>query len=267
MSSRQKLIFALCVVLQVMVIVIMVTRKQAVIAFGKQIVLKTNPVDPHSLFRGDYARIRTAIHTPEISNWRPWPPKRGATVFTELTPSGTSWNLVTVHQAMPDHLPATNVVLRGKVRSHTQWSGQPIFNLVDVSSPGWLNTQPDDPDWQRSWGASGQLNHLYHRGNRLPEGATVYVSLFSSDGRHWNLQGTDADSTRLAKRHYQWGGFITLKGRAGPYEEKKMLNVEYGIESYFVPEGKGRHYERSGLNVEVAVSRSGHAVVKKVILP
>jgi uncharacterized membrane-anchored protein len=38
--------------------------------------------------------------------------------------------------------------------------------------------------------------------------------------------------------------------------------MEYGIESFYIPEGKGRDYERGQLDVEVAVDRAGHGVIR-----
>ena len=42
--------------------------------------------------------------------------------------------------------------------------------------------------------------------------------------------------------------------------------VEYGIESYFVPEGKGKDIEtrREGLSVKAAIDRSGNAIIKSL---
>ncbi|MBS3098392.1 GDYXXLXY domain-containing protein [Candidatus Woesearchaeota archaeon] len=47
------------------------------------------------------------------------------------------------------------------------------------------------------------------------------------------------------------------------------LSMEYGIESYFVPEGRGREIERySGrnLDVKVAIDKLGNAVIKGVLI-
>lgn len=50
---------------------------------------------------------------------------------------------------------------------------------------------------------------------------------------------------------------------------KKVLNTTYGIESYFVPEGKGKSIERSistkQLAVLVSVDKYGNSVIKKLI--
>ena len=47
------------------------------------------------------------------------------------------------------------------------------------------------------------------------------------------------------------------------------LNIEYGIESYFVPEGKGREIERQigrNLDVKVAIDKFGNAVIKSLLI-
>ena len=47
------------------------------------------------------------------------------------------------------------------------------------------------------------------------------------------------------------------------------VNIKYGIESYFVPEGKGRIIERArgkNLLVKAAVDKKGNAVIKELLL-
>lgn len=50
------------------------------------------------------------------------------------------------------------------------------------------------------------------------------------------------------------------------------LTVDYGIESYFVPEGKGAEIEREqrigekGIDVKVAVDKYGNAVIKNLLI-
>ncbi|WP_410510074.1 GDYXXLXY domain-containing protein [Methanosarcina hadiensis] len=52
----------------------------------------------------------------------------------------------------------------------------------------------------------------------------------------------------------------------------KELRVEYGIESYFVPEGRGREIEnqqwtgREGVDVKVVVDKYGNAVIKSLLI-
>lgn len=49
----------------------------------------------------------------------------------------------------------------------------------------------------------------------------------------------------------------------------RILNVEYGIESYFIPEGKGRRIERArgkNLGVKASVDKFGNAAIKMLLL-
>lgn len=52
----------------------------------------------------------------------------------------------------------------------------------------------------------------------------------------------------------------------------KELRVEYGIESYFVPEGRGREIEsqqwtgREGVDVKVVVDKYGNAVIESLLI-
>jgi uncharacterized membrane-anchored protein len=55
-------------------------------------------------------------------------------------------------------------------------------------------------------------------------------------------------------------GRVTRAWRTG-------LDIEYGIESYFVPEGSGHIIERAGdVKVRVAVDSSGNAVIKGLLV-
>lgn len=61
---------------------------------------------------------------------------------------------------------------------------------------------------------------------------------------------------------------LFLKGTI-KFVSEKTINVEYGIESYFVPEGKGYEIERrrgSNLDVKVSVDRFGNAVIKSLLI-
>jgi len=55
------------------------------------------------------------------------------------------------------------------------------------------------------------------------------------------------------------------------YNYNKKLELSYGIESYFVPEGEGKKIEvnmrgnKSSVEVEILVDRSGNAIIKKLI--
>jgi len=88
------------------------------------------------------------------------------------------------------------------------------------------------------------------------EGQTVYVPLARDpDGRHWHATGCTA--VRPAG-----GTFLRGRVRGG--------QIEFGIESFFVQEGKGKSYEsavRVGrLWAEVAVTPQGDASLRGLVV-
>jgi uncharacterized membrane-anchored protein len=101
----------------------------------------------------------------------------------------------------------------------------PPAGIDGLPGPGWQN--------KREW-----------------QGRTVYVTLVPEpDGKHWRAEQYSI---------HQPAGGTYLRGRiAGPGR------IEYGIESYYVQEGKGRKYEQAirgrQLSAEIAVTADGQA--------
>lgn len=112
----------------------------------------------------------------------------------------------------------------------------------------------------------GQLEfgNLNSEKKNYNHGEIVYVGLVPK-GKYWEAvsvsskRPTESSTVFIKGRITQgWGG---------------RIGVNYGIESYFVPEGKGREFEQ-GLRrgsqvkvvVEAAVNADGNALIKKVYL-
>ncbi|MFA6092741.1 MAG: GDYXXLXY domain-containing protein [Elusimicrobiota bacterium] len=264
--SRSKW-FWLIAGLQVAAVAGMVARKQAVILTGRTITLRTNPVDPHSLFRGDYARLSLAVHRLKADGWTPWPPRVGETVYAELRQDATSWLVVGPYRDFPAGLSADHAALKGKITGHYEINGYKVQDLQDVSSPGWLQTQPSTAPWNMSWTGQGRTPGLWHSRPQGKEGQAVYVFLESYDGKHWNNAEVSESSASHRGSYIRPENQRVLSGRLGAYQSERGLNVEYGIESYFIPEGKGRDYERSGLEAQISVDRSGNSVLRRVSPP
>ncbi|MFH0917767.1 MAG: GDYXXLXY domain-containing protein [Candidatus Omnitrophota bacterium] len=95
----------------------------------------------------------------------------------------------------------------------------------------------------------------YQRGTR------VYVKLAPRE-KFW-----EATAVKI-KRPVSDNG-LYLKARV-KYCYSKKLELDYGIESYFVPEGQGKDIEKnmrqdkSSVEVEALVDKSGNAIIKKV---
>lgn len=89
------------------------------------------------------------------------------------------------------------------------------------------------------------------------KGRPVYVALEpEGDGAHWRMTGMSV--TRPTTGTY-------IQGKIGEYG-----NVECGIESFFVQEGKGKAYEdavrQRRLAAEIAVKPDGQAALKRLVI-
>ena len=90
------------------------------------------------------------------------------------------------------------------------------------------------------------------------KGDKIYVSLNVDD----NKIGLLSD---INKNKPDEGIFI--EGRVKSVNDNR-LTVGYGIESYFVPEGKGKEIERNldKIYTRVAIDNFGNAVIKSLVL-
>ena len=93
----------------------------------------------------------------------------------------------------------------------------------------------------------------------INKGDTVYVG----------LPGDDDDGIKML--FVQTGGpspetDLFIKGRV-TQKRGNTITVEYGIEQYFVPEGRGLEIERADkVEVRVSINRSGTAAIKELIV-
>tara|TARA_Y100000310_G_C20645282_1_gene796211 strand:+ start:1374 stop:1895 length:522 start_codon:yes stop_codon:yes gene_type:complete len=129
-----------------------------------------------------------------------------------------------------------------------------------------LKTQPVDPrdlfrgDYVilRYDISTVNTDSLSYQGSDFTEDDKVYVLLKIDDQKIGSLANID-------KIKPSEGVFIegTVKS---VYNNR--LNIEYGIESYFVPEGKGKEIERNlgKIYTKVAVDDFGNAVIKSLVL-
>jgi uncharacterized membrane-anchored protein len=101
--------------------------------------------------------------------------------------------------------------------------------------------------------------YRYHPGER------IYVKL-EPKGKFWQAVAI------YEKKDGTINGLF-IKGKVMKcYYATKLLEVNYGIESYFVPEGEGRDIEKKmrgnkgSVSVEVVVDSSGNALIKRVYI-
>lgn len=164
---NKKKIFIIIGIFWIVVIGGFIAFKEFTLQTGDEILLKTRPVDPRDLFRGDYVILRYDINT--------------------------------------------------------------------------INT-----------------DNLSYQASDFTEDGKIYVLLNVDDNKIGSLSDIDKNKPNEG---------IFIKGTVKNVRDKR-LSVEYGIESYFVPEGEGKEIERnlSKMYTKVAVDNFGNAVIKSLVL-
>lgn len=124
MTLSKKALLGLATVagLQTAAIGWMVTDRITLLKTGKEIVLPIVPVDPRSLFRGDYVRIDFPV-TMVSSDLFPKDakPRKAGPVFVTVQRDGESWKPVAVSETRPTVKP-DQMVMQGRL-AHNWWPG------------------------------------------------------------------------------------------------------------------------------------------------
>lgn len=107
----------LAVLIQTAVLIAMIGVRQWTLATGTPVVLQTAPVDPRSLFRGDYVRFNYAISTLDLDELAGDDEfSRHDTVFVVLSsPNQRFWTPVSIHHERPNPTEGT-AIIKGEVR-------------------------------------------------------------------------------------------------------------------------------------------------------
>lgn len=197
-------IFFLLVLFQIIILTFMVLNSYTIILWGEKINLKIQPVDPHSLFQGDYVRLNYPFNT------------------IDLNITDHDLNLDEARNQEPVYL-----VLE-KEKNDSYWS------LAFVTQ--------NKASLQDKIYLKGKIEYIsiYPMPTRKPEPAE-------------NTETIDAKPIE------------TKPIAAEPFETKRMLHVSLGIETFFVPEGKGLDIEnkiREGvMYAQVAVYKGQARVI------
>ena len=104
--------------------------------------------------------------------------------------------------------------------------------------------------------------HPIALGGPFRAGDTIYVALTPTPMAGW--PSPLALPTSLSTTH---PGSLAIRGKV-VRARSGGLEAEYGIESFFVPQGRGREIERAvtRLSAEVAVDRQGRAVIRRLFI-
>ena len=101
------MLYAALVAFQAVVLVGTAVAEDTRLRSGDEVVLKTVPIDPRDLLRGDYVALAYEISTPNAAGF-----EVGETVFVRLEEHGGVWDAATVGGRYP---PDWDTVIRGEV--------------------------------------------------------------------------------------------------------------------------------------------------------
>lgn len=103
------------VVIQTLLLAGMIAKRQWTLNTGTPVVLETRPVDPRSLFRGDYVRFNYAIGTLRLETLAGDDQfRRNDQVYVTLKEGKPYWQAVGVHHVEPALAPG-EVAIKGEV--------------------------------------------------------------------------------------------------------------------------------------------------------
>jgi uncharacterized membrane-anchored protein len=124
-TSRRNLWTGIAVVACVQTAVLgwMIWDRVKLLAYGREIELEVVPVDPRSLFRGDYVILNYGLSRLELPQGETTL-DRGDTVHVTLRQGAVgAWEVAGVSAAAPDNTPAGDVVLKGRIRYASRPAG------------------------------------------------------------------------------------------------------------------------------------------------
>jgi uncharacterized membrane-anchored protein len=108
MTRRRRLAFWAVVAVQAVVLLGMIGINERALAGGEKVTLRTEPVDPLDLFRGNYVALRYEISNVQV----PPETRRGDTVYVPLHEAGGVWE---GSSGLPSP-PSDRTFIRGTVR-------------------------------------------------------------------------------------------------------------------------------------------------------
>ena len=132
---------ALVVVLQTAALVYMIGARQWTLATGTPVVLETVPIDPRSLFSGDYVRLGyriSRLDLSEIAGERNF--RNHDVVYVTLRPGTPTWYPVSVCHDFPV-VPQGDVAIRGEVTGITNGAWNPAARRWEEGSASVLSVR------------------------------------------------------------------------------------------------------------------------------
>jgi uncharacterized membrane-anchored protein len=235
-----RLKFAAMVLLQVLLLVAIIGYRQYWVTTGDRILLKPAPVDPRDIFRGDYVALAYDMSTIDLDKVGTGERfKRNDTIYVTLAKKDDGpYGLESVSRRMP----SGKRFIQGRVTDveenavrHEVTIREDVGKVRIVEAP-WVS---------------------YKAGDRV-------MFCLDADGRVLATHGVDGTA------RCRIGEAVTGVVEVVKQIRYRQARVEYGIEQFFLEEGKGRALERArnarDLAVEVALRKDGKGLITGLLL-
>jgi len=238
-----KIKFVIIVLLQTILLTCIIAYRQYWVATGEKILLKSAPVDPRDIFRGDYVALRydiSSLDLDTVTTKEVFGPKDKVFVTLQKRTDGTCGAL-SISKTVPV---ARKTFIQGRTLGETRQSSWE----VEVKDDG---------------GAIHALKPAWFEGSKIGDAV-----VFCVDEKNGVINFYKNDSPHKPSCPTQ----RTITGSVESITEtkKRFLNVEYGIESFFVEEGRGRVIEstrsRGDLKTEVSLRKDGKGIITGLIM-
>lgn len=235
-----RLKFIIVILVQILLLTGIIAYRQHWVDTGARILLRTEPVDPRSLFRGDYVTLSyeiTNLDLDRLSSKEDFKRKEKVYVTLAKNDDGT-YRAASISKTQP----SGKRFIQGRVKRFSTHTTRCEVKLRDTFG----NVHYLEPRW-------------FSKGNK---GERMTFCL-DDTGRVIRNYMTDDP----IQQEYGCKMGTPIAGTVEEVKEIKFrqLTVEYGIESYFVEEGKGRSIEKArnarDLIVEVSLNKDGKGII------
>jgi uncharacterized membrane-anchored protein len=235
-----RLKFAVVILLQILLLIGIIGYRAYWVATGEHILLQSAPVDPRDLFRGDYVTLAYDLSTIDLDRAGiRGDIRRNDRIYTVLQKAGDgTYRMASVGNTVP----VGGKFLQGRV---TRVNERATRFEVTIREDG-AGDRTFEPRW-----------FSFHEGERvilcLDRGGRVQASLREKEDARCRSGEAVAGTVTAVKK-------ISFRQAA----------VEYGIEHFFLEEGKGKAMERArnarDLRVEVALREDGRGLITGLFL-
>lgn len=234
--------FIVLVLLQVLLLAGMIVYRANWIASGERILLRTVPVDPRDVFRGDYVSLNYEISTinlDELAVNEHFKRNEKVYVILEKRGDGTSGA-----SSVSRTVPSGKTFIQGRVLGETKASSW-YFEVREDSG----DIRAFRPRWFSGMNKGDPITFCVDESNNV-------LNYFKIDQRY---------NQKCSSGLPVSGVIEEIRGT-----KFRQLRVEYGIESYFIEEGTGKAIETARnarkVTVEVSLRKDGQGIITALFL-